>query len=71
MSAQNPGKLFAARHRLKGHNMCGVVRVRGRIAAIVAREPQTCCVAVVQVVALAARGLQDPEDRSLRRDARA
>jgi hypothetical protein len=30
-----------ARHRLKGHNMCGVVRVRGRIAAIVARRPQT------------------------------
>ena len=33
--------LGARAHRLKDHNVCGVMRVRGRIAAIVAREPQT------------------------------
>jgi len=32
--------LRARAHRLKDHNVCGVVRARGRIAMIVAREPQ-------------------------------
>ena len=32
--------LGARAHRLKDHNVCGVVRVRGRIATIVARRPQ-------------------------------